>query len=159
MTKEITKATILQEMQDKLKLREFDPANFLFSETVHPVYNIEQHLQHWKTAYAEQTIMSAVGVTFFTVPQNERWYVNGYNIVFMGAGAYTVSGMYIERIDAGIGVFLYLDLTAAQTVSYAVNLPKVLALNPGDQLNINIDSYTSPQDLRLYIDYMVEEIR
>ena len=158
MTKEITKASILQQIQDKLKLREFEPANFLFDETVIPVYDISNHLGKAIVGYGEEAITTIGGVTFYTVPDNERWFLTGYNVIFMGAGAYTVAGAYITRLTYPLN-FMYLDLTAAQTVSYAVNLPKALMLQPGDTLNINIDGYTSPQDLRLYIDVWKEEIR
>ena len=45
MTKEITKSFILQQIQDKFRLREFTAENFLFSETVIPIYNVENHLE------------------------------------------------------------------------------------------------------------------
>ena len=158
MTKEITKANILQELQDKLKLREFESSPFLFSETVIPVYSIDQHLKKWVTDLKQNEITEIGGVAFFTVPDTERWYVNGYNVVFV-TGSYTVSGVYLTRAVKGAAYFLYLELSATQSVSYAENLPKTLQLNPGDILNINIDSFTSPGNLRLYLDYMVEEIR
>ena len=158
MTKEITKARIIQELEDKFKLREFLSEPFLFGETVVPVYNIEQHLGSRKIRYLEVNITGTGGVLFYTVPDDEKWFVSSYNIIFMGAGAYTVAGMYIARKFAA-ATFMYLDMTAGQTVSYAVDLPKILILEPGDKMYINIDGYTAPQDLRLYIDVMIEELR
>ena len=159
MTKEITKAIILQEIRDKFKLREFDPAAFLFDETVVPVYEIKNHLIHGYSDYTTVSIGSAASFVFFTVPSDEVWHLLGYNVIFMAAGAYTVAGLYISRNDRTIGAFVYLDLTAAQTVSYAINLPKEVRLTPGDRLLINVDGYTSTADLRLHIDILKEEIR
>jgi len=161
MTKEITKAIILQEMQDKLKLRDFDPANFLFDETVVPIYDISKHLRFTTATYETETISSGpTAYLFFTVPDNERWFLNGYNVIFVASGAYTVTGIYLVRQKqqkpaSGI----YLDMTLGQTVSYAINLPKMITLDPGDKLYVYVDSYTSTADLRLYIDYEMEEIR
>jgi len=159
MSKEITKAIILQEIQDKLRLRDFIPAKFLFDETVVPVYDIGQHLESWWQQYMEKSVTSASGLSFFIVPGTERWHLKRYDIVFMGAGAYTVSGLYVVRTNRVGAASVYLDLTAAQTVSYHVELPQPAVLQSGDILYINIDGYTSPQNLRLYIDYMKEEIR
>jgi len=160
MTKEITKAVILQEMQDKLKLREFTPANFLFEETVVPVYDIEQHLEHPTTTYAEVSITSASFFLFFEIPPNEIWYLDTYNVIFMGAGAIAVTGLYISRkIRSPSDAVIYLDMELGQTVSYTVNLSKAVKLLPGDKLYVYVDTYTSTQALRLYIDYVKEEIR
>ena len=157
MTKEITRARILQEIQDKFKLREWEAERFLFSETVIPVYDIEQHVENWHMRYEELSITSApVAYAFFTVPEDEKWHLRGYNIIFMAEGAYTVTGLYIWRAGAQ---FVYLDMLKGQTVSYAVNLPVLAVLNPGDRLSIYVDAYTSTAGLRLYIDYRKEDVR
>ena len=158
MTKEITKAFILQQLQDKFKLREFDKAQFLFDETVVPIYDIREHLLTQRTGYTTKNVTGTGGILCFQIPDNERWTFNGYNVVFL-TGAYTVAGVYITRVIAGPASFLYLDLTAGQNTSYAVNLPKPLVLDSGDTLNINIDGYTGAGSIRLYIDYTLEEIR
>ena len=160
MTKEITKAVILQEIEDKFKLREYMPEKFLFGETVIPVYDLSDHLKHSQAAYIVRSVTGTGALLFTTVPANQRWLLNGYNVVFMGAGAYTVAGVFVtRRIRDPIGATTYLDLTAAQSVSYANFLANPLILDHGDQLSVNVDGYTSTQDLRLYIDYMKEEIR
>ena len=156
MTKEITKAVILQEMQDKLKLREFDSSKFLFDETVVPVYNIEQHLEKYINGYKVVSITSATAFRFQVVPMNERWSLERYDVVPMGAGAFTVGGVYLQR---ALSDFIYLDLEAARTAAYHINLPVSVTMQPGDALWVNIDGYTSTQDLRLYVDYKMEEIR
>ena len=159
MTKEITKAIILQELQDKLKLREFKTAPFLFDETVVPIYDIGSHLGQWSTWYDGRDITSADGQNFFTVPDDELWQLAQYDVVFM-SGVYTVAGVYIVRKNKrDAATFIYLDLAAAQSVSYHVELQKTVVLQPGDEININIDGYTSTGTLRLYIDYLVEKIR
>jgi hypothetical protein len=159
MTKEITKANILQEMQDKFKLRELIPEKFSFSEQVIPTYNIEQHLEYRYATFNVVSVTSAAGFLFFTVPANEKWTLNGYNVMFMAAGAYKVSGVYITRVKRMTGAIFYLDLKEGQTVSYAVYLATSIILEAGDTLSILVDDYTSTADLRLYIDYMLEEIR
>ena len=159
MTKEITKAYILQQLEDRFKLREYQKEDFLFSETVIPVYNIESHLFKWAVAFVEAAITTTGGKHFFIVPDTERWVLNGYNVIFMGAGAYTVAGIYITRADSGTDLFYYLDLAAGQSVSYIHHLSREVVLNPGDRLSANIDGFTTTQNLRLYIDYRIEELR
>ena len=158
MTKEITKAFILQQMQDKFKLREFEASPFLFSEIVSPVYNIEQHLEEMCTRYVERAITSTGGQWFLTIPDNERWHLKRYDVVFMGVSTFTVAGVYIERINRSpADSYIYLDLEAAQSVSYHKDVDVIL--NPGDDVSISIDGYTSTLNLRLYYDYLREEIR
>ena len=157
MTKEITKAYILQQMQDKFGLRELIPEVFSFHETVIPTYNVEQHLLTHISKYAEAQVTATGALPFFQVPENERWHFDRYDVIFMAAGAYTVAGVFVKRkafVDT-----VYLDLTAAQTVSYHINLPVAQVMDPGDRLKINIDGYTSLANLRLYLDYTKEEIR
>ena len=159
MSKEITKAFILQQIQDKFGLRELSPEIFRFSEEVMPVYNIENHVQTWISEFAEVSITATGGIEFFEVPQTERWYLRGYNVLFMGvADQIKVSGVYLTRVKTPTSS-LYLDLVKAQAISYAYNLPTSVTLNAGDKLKILVDTYVSTQDLRLYIDYMKEEIR
>ena len=158
MTKEITKAIILQQIQDKFGMREFAPAAFLFDETVVPVYNVERHLEEMWTKYITRSITSTGGELFLTVPGTERWHLKRYDVVFMGAGCYTVAGLYVERVNRSpADAYIYIDLEAAQSVSYHKDVDVIL--NPGDAVKISIDGYTSTQDLRLYIDYLREEIR
>jgi hypothetical protein len=161
MTKEITKTIILQELEDKLKLREWESERFLFSEMVVPTYAIKEHLQYPTADYKQVSIVSGPDAyLFFTVPQNERWFLSTYNIVFMAAGAYTVTGLYINRKKQKTpGSFIYLDMTLGQSVSYMVDLPKPVRLDPGDAIWVYVDSYTISAALRLYIAYTSEEIR
>jgi len=160
MSKEITKTNILQAIQDKFKLRDLEPERFVFQETVVPVYDIDQHLREFTNNWIEKSITSGPGgFNFMKVPPTERWFLRAYNVVFMAAGAYTVTGLYILRNKGISGGMTYIDMTEGQTVSYAVNLPQLIPLDPGDYLYIYIDSYTSTAGLRLYIDYMKETIR
>ena len=159
MTKEITKAYIIQEIEDKLKLRELEPSRFEFSETVVPIYNIEQHLRRTVVETKVVSITGTGGVTFFAVPQNEKWFVKAYTVIFLSSGAHTIAGVYVIRNDSGPILFSYLDLTAAQTTSYTVNLPKELELHSFDSLRINVDGYTSTANLQMNIDIEKEEIR
>ena len=159
MTKEITKANILQEMQDKFKLRELVPETFRFSEEVVPVYSIEQHIQRWEVAVDTASVTAGpLGYLMFYVPEDQNWIIRGYNVIFMAAGAYTVTGVYVNRM-VPTGDVVYLDMTAGQTVSYAVNLPVPIKLTPGQRIYVYVDGYTSTADLRLYLDVMKENIR
>jgi len=157
MTKQITKAIVLQEMQDKFKMREFDPANFLFDETVVPVYEIGEHFRHHRIKKHTTSISEIGGVTVAIVPSNERWELSRYDVVFV-SGAYTVAGAFIRRQVSGYDS-VYMDLTAAQSTSYHVSLPVPAILGPGDNLGINVDGFTSPGTLYFYEDAVVEEIR
>ena len=160
MTKEITKAIILQQMGDKLKLREFSHAAFLFDETVVPVYNIEPHLEEWWQRYYSTSIIAIGGRLIKEVPDDRRWHLRAYDVVFMGAVTCTVAGIYIERVNRSpADAFIYLDLAAAQNVSYHTDLITPVTLNPGDKIYVNVDGFTSAQTMRLYIDYNVEFIR
>ena len=156
MTKEITKAFILQRITDELALRELEPEKFAFSELVVPTYNIERQLKNWRVESKTLSITSTGPKLFFYPAQDERWVINGYSTVFM-TGAYTIAGMYITR-NLGSD-FVYLDLTAAQNTSYTVNLPKPLELLFGDKLIANVDGYTTTGDLMVNVDVNVEKIR
>ena len=156
MTKEITKAYILQELQDMFKLREYTPESFLFSETVLPTYDITSHLQKREIDYNVVSITSGpTEYVFFTVPQNERWILHRYNVVFLAAGAYKVTGVFIYR---GLS-YIYLDMTEGQTVSYLHDLINPVVLDPGDRIVVYVDDYTSTADLRLRVDLVKESIR
>ena len=160
MTKEITKAFILQQIQDKFKLRDYEHEKFVFSETVIPTYNIEQHLVDYSAAYKTVSITSgSSGYEFFLIPENERWALATYNVVFI-TGVYGVTGLYIVRAKrTHDGAMAYLDMTAGQTTSYAKHLPQPVILDAGDRVYLYVDSWTSIGDLRLYIDYTRVVIR
>ena len=158
MTKEITKAIILQEMQDKLKLREFLPEPFVFSETVVPIYDIEPHLV--RPQIKNNTVSVTAGPAacmFFSVPIDEKWRLHGYNVIFK-TGVYTVAGLMIYR-GGTVSNYFYIDLEAGQSASYINNLSKDVLLDPTDQIHLYVDGYTSTGNLELRIDVTVEEIR
>ena len=159
MTKEITKAFIIQQIQDKFTLRELIPETFSFGETVVPVYNIEQHLEEHIGVYEQISITSTGAKVCFTVPENEKWMFSRYTVVFMGGGAYTVTGVYIHRRTANPAFFMYLDMEAGRTASYHINLTQPVVLTGGDTIEVYVDGFTSTQDLRLYLDYMREILR
>ena len=160
MTKEITKAIVLQRMEDKLKLREFAAAKFLLDETVVPVYDIQQNLELWRSYYMSTGVITGTGpIPFTTVPDDERWRLRAYSVTFI-SGAITIAGVYVLRkTSRDAADFSYLDLTAAQSVSYLVTLPEAVVLEPGDKIYANVDGYTSNAVLRLNYDYMMETIR
>ena len=157
MTKEITKSYILQQLQDKFKLREYVHEPFLFGETVIPTYDVGIHLSEWHVKTETISITSATGFIYYAIPENERWTLRGYYVLFLGAGAIKCSGVYIRRQPELESV--YLDLLKAQDVSYIVNLPQPVVLDAGSHLGLLIDTYVSTQDLTLKIDVKVEEIR
>ena len=158
MTKEITKAFIIQQIEDKFKLRDFEPEKFLFSETVIPVYNIEPHLSAWEVKASTVNITSAEAYTFFTVPDTERWTLRSYQLLFQATGAIKASGLLVSHRPLTADS-IYLDLKKGQEVSYLVNLPQLVVLQPGNLLRVLIDTYVSPQDLIVRIDVKREEIR
>jgi len=158
MTKEITKTIILQQLQDRMGLREFAPAPFLFDETVIPTFDIGGEFQTIEIEYEQVSITEAGAALFFSVPEDEAWRLTRYTVVFMGAGAYTVSGVYWRKLGEPEN-FMYLDLTAAQSTSYHVNIIHPPRLPPRAYLYVNVDGYTSTQNLRLYIEYIKETIR
>ena len=156
MTKEITKSIILQELTDKFKLREFAPAKFLFDETVVPTYDIGPHLIKTVLKTNTLTITGTGGREYFPVPENEKWFLHRYNIIFL-TGAFTIAGAYLAK--PGIADYLYMDLAPAISVSYAVNLPYPAMLEPGEDIAINVDGYTTTGNLEMRIGVTVEEIR
>ena len=159
MTKEITKSIILQEIQDKFKLREFTDAKFLFDETVVPTYDIRQHLQKWRSIETTISIFSSGGKTLKDIPDDEKWAIRAYSIIFI-SGVYTIAGVYlVRRLRSAATNFSYLDLGAAQSTSYLKTMPEPVIAEPGDSIRVNIDGYTSTGDLTIHIDYMKEEIR
>jgi hypothetical protein len=160
MTKEITKAIIMQEIRDKFRLREFAPAKFLFDETVVPVYNIEPHLLRWEVLEKTVSITSAAGFVFWTVPQTERWLLRGYTVTFGMTGAIKGTGLYISnRPPPTAGNAIFLDMIKGQEVSYLVTLATPVVLDPGNAIRYLIDTYVSTQDLIIHIDVQKEEIQ
>ena len=159
MTKEITKAFILQQIQDKFKLRELEPEVFSFSEQVIPVYNIEQHLQTWETKETQLSITSATSFEAYVVPETERWLLRAYQLIFYAEGAYKVSGVFVSQRPKGAGNYIYLDLAKGQTTSYLVTLPTPVVLEPGNKLYVLIDTYVSTASLDVILDVQKEEIR
>ena len=158
MVKEITKAKILQEIQDKFKLRELEPEIFSFSEMVIPTYDIEQHLGTWVTHSKTTSITSATYFSFHEVPSTERWLLRAYMLIFYNEGAYKVTGMYIDKRPTS-GKYIYLDMKKGQTTSYLINLPQHVRLEPGSQLKVLIDTYVSTANLQVVLDVLKEEIR
>ena len=159
MTKEITKVRILQELQDKFALREFVPANFLFDETVVPVYDIQQHLQRWGSNQYVRNVTATGPVAVVIVPENEKWKLRAYSVVFL-TGAFTIAGMYILRnLQDSAADFSYLDLTAAQSVSYLRTMSEAVVLETGDTLLFNVDGFTTTGTVQINLDLMKEEIR
>ena len=157
MTKEITKAYILQQIQDKFGLREYEAEKFLFSELVTPTYDIERHLTTVTRGFADISIPSGPSPReFFLVPSNERWHLHGYNVIFV-TGVFTIAGVMIGRHTSA--EYFYLDLAAAQNTSYTHLLSQDIILNPGDRLLVYIDGYTSSGNLHMIIDYTKESIR
>ena len=156
MTKEITKARIIQEIQDKFKLREFSPERFLFDETVVPIYNVGSHLEKWEVKRNTVSITSAFYPIFFTVPDSEKWTIRAYQPTFV-SGSYTIAGVLVGRPTTA--EYIYMDLKAAQNVSYLVNLPVPVIVQSGEVIYVSVDGYTSTGDLLLQMDVMVEEIR
>ena len=158
MTKEITKANILQELGDKFQLREFEPEKFLFSELVVPVYDIASHLTRHEVKHNTMSVTSVTGFLFFTVPENERWILRAYQVIFGMTGAHQGSGLYIS-CRPGVSDNIYLDLKKGQDVSYLITLVSPVVLQPKSRLAYLIDSYTSTQDLTIDIDVTIEGIR
>ena len=159
MTKEITKSIILQELENKFGLREFDLAKFLFDETVIPTYDVGQHLGTWYQNRRTVAITGTGAALFYTVPMDEKWHVSRYDVVFM-TGVYSIAGMYIDRVhELAADTTVYLDLKAAQTTSYHIEIATPVVLEPGDLIYANVDGYTSTGDLRIYIDFLREKIR
>jgi len=160
MTKEITKAIILQELQDKFQLRDFDPAKFLFDETVIPTYEITPHLTHTTAKMVDHVFTGIGGFVFITLPSDEKWIVTGYTVVFVTTGNLTLSGVFIARkARVGGSTFTYLDLTAGIAASYTHYLATPLRLDPGDAIGVNCDGYTTDTTIQLYVDYTMEEMR
>ena len=159
MSKEITKAHIIQEIEDKFKMRDFESAPFLFDETVIPTYEISPHLETRTIKSKTLSITSATFFEFFIVPADERWIFANYNLTFYNIGAYKVTGLFVTRTSSGAGAYIYLDQTAGQTGSYAVHLNTPVTVDPGDKLSVLIDTYVSTANLRLGVDVQLAKIR
>ena len=158
MTKEITKSIILQEIQDKFKLREYEPSKFIFSEEVIPIYDLGPHFGTREVQTIDVSITSTGNKLFFTVPEDERWFIQAYNLIPLGAGAFTMAGAYLQRGPIN-SHYIYMDLEAGQTASYLVIVSPHLIADPGDGIYVNIDGYTSTQSLRMKLDIEKETIR
>ena len=157
MTKEITKAHILQEIQDKFQLRELMPEKFAFSEMVIPTYDVGQHLLKPEIRIISKSITSGpAAYHMYHVPEYQKWHLHRYNVFLVG-GSFTVAGVMLYR--PALPDYLYLDLEAAQSTSYAHDLPKDVILSPDDRLYLSIDGYTTTGNAELRIDVTIEEMR
>ena len=159
MTKEITKAYILQQLEDKFKLRESIPEKFTFSETVLPVYNIEPHLTTWESLTETVSITAIGGVQFYAVPEKERWLLRSYVVVYGMTGAIKGTGLYMAHRPHPSTTAMYLDMKKGQEVSYLTTLNTPVVLQSITKLMYYIDTYVSTQDLTIRIDIQREEIR
>ena len=159
MTKEITKAFILQQIEDRFQLRELVPEKFTFSENVIPIYDIAPHLGEWESSWASVSITSATSFSIVTVPQTERWMLRSYSPIFM-TGVFTVAGVYVLRKKRRDTTdFTYLDLEAAQSTSYLRVLPEAVVLEAGDEIRVNVDGWTSIGTLKTMYDFRRETLR
>ena len=159
MTKEITKAFILQQIQDKFKLRDLTPEIFRFSEEVVPTYDIEQHLLHWEILSETKSITSSGSFTFFYVPSNERWLLRAYTVIFGMTGAIKGTGLFVSNRPPSSAEAMYMDMKKGQEISYLTILPTPIVLEPENILRYLIDTYVSTQDLSIRIDVQKEELR
>ena len=157
MTKEITKAYILQAIQDKFKLRELVPSTFTFSEEVVPVYNVEPHLTRWEIKQKTVNINAAAAFTFFTVPQDEQWLLRSYQVIYGMTGAIKGTGLYVYRYLSSY--YIYIDLKKGQEVSYLFTPPNPIVIQSLSTLSYAIDTYVSSQNLTISIDVQVEVLR
>ena len=149
----------MQELQDKFGLREFEASRFLFNETVIPTYEIGGHLKKWEVTSNTQNVTTTGDIFFFEVPNTERWILRAYQVIYLMTGAIKGSGLIATLRPNTSAHFIYLDLKKGQEVSYLVNLPCPVVLEPGNMLKYVIDTYVSSQNLTIYIDIQKEEIR
>ena len=158
MTKEITKSYILQQIQDKFKLRELVPEVFSFQETVVPVYHVEPHLTKWEIKREVNAISGTGASVFFQVPGNETWILRSYTVEFLGVPTIKLAGAYIQR-GCDVNHYIYLDLEKNQILSYVNILPEAIHIDSGDQIFLNVDDFTSGMSIAMKIDVKVEEVR
>ena len=111
MTKEITKAILLQELKDKFELRDFEAARFLFDETVVPTYDIGEHVKLWESARSRIAIAANGSTHFFRVEMDERWSVRKIDVFNETGGNFDITQVYLYT-DVNTNQFLFHDTVA-----------------------------------------------
>ena len=162
MTKEITKSIILQEMQDKFQLRDFESARFLFDETVIPTYDVGAHVKHW-TVTRDRQVVSGNGALFFhVVPYDERWRVRKIDVYSETGGNFDIDQIFIAT--AGTEYQYLFFNTAAPIANGTVNmfnLPQDIAMQRSMlyTVYINVANFVAGGYVAIHMLREVETIR
>ena len=161
MSKEITKANILQEIQNKFKLRDFEPEKFLFSEIVTPTYDIGDHVKHWESErFREQITANGVAV-MCTVPDNERWRIRKVDVINEAGANYLINQVLFYG-SATKNQYLYFNYTGIASGGIELfSLRQDIFMEHGelDTFRINVASFVAGGYASVHILKEVETIR
>ena len=120
MTKEITKANILQEIQNKFGLRDFEPERFLFGEFVTPVYDIEHHVKTWTTIRYRTQVTGNGAVAILLVPGNKEYNIRRVNVLHETGANFDIDQVFFDGQSNAVQ-YLFYD-TAAPITSGTVKI-------------------------------------
>ena len=162
MTKEITKAIILQQIQEKFGLRELESEIFRFSEMVIPIYDIGMHVKNWDLQRYREEITGNGSLHFITVPDNERWKMRRIIVVAEAGGTYNIAIIYIyhpsHSTDNNYIFYNTVAPIAAGTVTI-FEFPQDIPVEEGDNIDINISGFSVGGYTSIHILREVETIR
>ena len=162
MTKEITKANILQEIQDKFGLREWEATKFLFNETVMPIYDIDQHVRKWVCIRGRKPIAGNGAVSFFSVPPVERWHVRRLSVFHETGANFDIDQVFFYR-GATECQYVFYDTTSPLTSGTVkiFEFPQDIPMEYGElaDIRINVSNFVGGGYVALHMLREVETIR
>ena len=161
MTKEITKVDIIQQIQDKFKLREFETSSFLFSEKVVPTYDIGQHVKQWALHRDRIEITGNGGAYFPDVPQTEQWRIRRITLIHETGANFDITQFAYYATGEISFDYLFYDTTtpiASGTVKI-FQLPQDLILSHGMRFFITIANFVAGGYVAMHTLREVETLR
>lgn len=154
--KKITKAIVFQRLADILGMQEYTREDFLFEETIRPVLDIRQYLSKWSVLKSEEAITGTGWTTLLTAKSTERLHIRWFEL-YPASGAYEFQSIFKYDGNTAQRIMIYNLAAAATFATFEPN--QDLILEPGQSLRTVISTYTSPGDLYLYYDVLVENLR
>jgi len=162
MTKEITKANIIQEIQNKFQLREFTPAQFLFDETVVPTYDMGQHVKAWDMSRGRVAVSANGTLIPYAVPETEQWRIRRLSLINETGGNFDVDQIFTYHPSVPTAITYVFYNTASPIGTGTVKIfefPQDIPMSPGEHVMINISNYVGAGYVSVHMLKEVETIR
>ena len=146
MTKEITKASILQEIQNKFGLRDFESERFLFGELVTPIYDIAPHVRNWVTERYRSSVTGNGPVQILYVPADTEYRIRRVSVLHETGANFDIDQVFLEGVGNAVQ-YLFYD-TVAPITSGTVKLfepTQDIPMRKGDLIYMwfNVSNYVA----------------